>query len=145
MNRTTPTERAKASMGFQAANRRACCRNCSHATQVQPSGASNDAYPWRCTLGGFGVTAQAICGEHQAHGQEPGSAALAASERYMQATDALIAHDLEAALILVTGTFVSLTLSAIREQGHEPVADVLIDGGINRNITIHAAKVGCSA
>ena len=63
--RTTPTEKAKATMGYQAANQRPCCRNCAHSQQVSASGAYNDVHPWRCNQGGFGVTAQAVCKEYQ--------------------------------------------------------------------------------
>lgn len=44
------------------------------------------------------------------------------------------------ALSIVTGAFVSLTLSLLRAQGHEPDGEVRINGGENRDITIHAAK-----
>lgn len=44
------------------------------------------------------------------------------------------------ALSIVTGTFVGLTLQALREQGHEPEGEVLINGGDSRDVTIHAAK-----
>lgn len=64
--RTTPIDKKKAAMGYLNANQRPCCRNCSHGEQAPRSGAYNDVYPWRCTLGGFGVTAQAVCKEHNA-------------------------------------------------------------------------------
>lgn len=69
MTRTTPIDRAKAAMRYLNANQRACCRNCVHSQQVVPSGAYNDAYPWRCNKGGFGVTALAICSEYSLKGK----------------------------------------------------------------------------
>ena len=71
--RTTPIDRQKAAMGYQTANQRPSCRNCAHSEQVKPSGACNDSYPWRCQAGGFGTTAQAVCGRHQPH-QKGGTA-----------------------------------------------------------------------
>jgi hypothetical protein len=44
-------------------------------------------------------------------------------------------------LALLTGSFVSLTLEMLRREGHEPKGAVLLDGGKNRDITIHAPKV----
>lgn len=45
------------------------------------------------------------------------------------------------ALSIATGVFVSLTLSAMRSAGHDDSEEIRIDGGENRDITIHAAKV----
>lgn len=61
--RTTPIDRAKASMGYQTAMQRPCCRNCGHAKQGVRS--AGDFYPWICEKGLFGTTAQAVCKEHQ--------------------------------------------------------------------------------
>jgi hypothetical protein len=55
----------------------------------------------------------------------------------------LVEEDTEAALQLVTGMFVGLTLEYMRRRGHSPDCDVLIDGGGQRDITIHAPKKGC--
>lgn len=44
------------------------------------------------------------------------------------------------ALCIVTGAFVSLTLLLLEANGHKPEGDIHIDGGKNRDITIHAAK-----
>lgn len=63
-----------------------------------------------------------------------------AVENFENALLRLVEEDAQTALCLVTGAFVSLTLELIRRQGHEPVGDVLIDGGESRDITIHAAK-----
>ena len=59
-----PITEKKASMGYLNANQRQCCRNCIHSMQSTPSYSASDIHPWRCALGGFGVTAQAICEEH---------------------------------------------------------------------------------
>ena len=63
--RTSPIDNKKAAMGYQNANQRPSCGNCTHSEQVKPSYAYNDVYPWRCHKGGFGVTAKAVCQEHQ--------------------------------------------------------------------------------
>ncbi len=44
------------------------------------------------------------------------------------------------ALCIVTGAFVSLTLIMLEANGHKPEGDISIDGGENRDITIHAPK-----
>jgi cell division ATPase FtsA len=49
--------------------------------------------------------------------------------------------DVQDVLALLTGSFVSLTLEMLRRGGHDPKGDVLLDGGENRDITIHAPKV----
>lgn len=63
--RSTPIDRAKELMGYQNANQRPRCSNCHYSQQAERTGAYNDVWPWRCTKGGFGVTAQAVCNEHQ--------------------------------------------------------------------------------
>jgi hypothetical protein len=52
----------------------------------------------------------------------------------------LIETDTDAALQLITGMFVGLTLEYMRRRGHEPSGDIKIDGGRQRDITIHAPK-----
>lgn len=73
MRAPSPIDRAKASMGYQNANQRPCCRNCHYGSQAERTGAYNDVWPWRCTKGGFGVTVQAVCNEHQPY-QKGGAA-----------------------------------------------------------------------
>lgn len=63
-----------------------------------------------------------------------------AVENFENALLRLVEEDAQTALCLLTGAFVGLTLELIWRQGHEPVGDVLIDGGESRDITIHAAK-----
>jgi hypothetical protein len=46
-------------MGYQAANQRARCANCSHAEEM-----SKSPFSLHCANGGFMVTAYAICREH---------------------------------------------------------------------------------
>lgn len=43
-------------------------------------------------------------------------------------------------LSILTGSFVSLTLELLRRQGHDVTTAIKIDGGSERDITIHAPK-----
>lgn len=43
-------------------------------------------------------------------------------------------------LTLLTGAFVSLTVELVRRQGHDVDREIRIDGGEQRDITIHAPK-----
>lgn len=43
-------------------------------------------------------------------------------------------------LSLLTGAFVGLTLEVIRREGHDADREIKVDGGPNRDITIHAPK-----
>lgn len=43
-------------------------------------------------------------------------------------------------LSVLTGAFVSLTVELVRRQGHDVSQKIEIDGGTERNITIHAPK-----
>lgn len=43
-------------------------------------------------------------------------------------------------LSVLTGSFVGLTIELVRRQGCETDKDITIDGGMERNITIHAPK-----
>jgi ketosteroid isomerase-like protein len=49
--------------------------------------------------------------------------------------------DIQDVLALLTGAFVSLTLEMLRREGHEPTGAIRLDGGENRDITIHESKV----
>lgn len=64
-----------------------------------------------------------------------------ATDNFEAAILGLVDEDPAQALSILTGVFVSLTLSLLRNEGHEPIGDVRIDGGDNRDITIHAPKV----
>jgi ketosteroid isomerase-like protein len=55
--------------------------------------------------------------------------------------EAVSTADVQDVLALLTGSFVALTLEMLRREGHDPKGDVLLDGGENRDITIHAPKV----
>lgn len=46
---------------------------------------------------------------------------------------------------LLTGAFVSLTLALARQQGFDVCNEVKVDGGRERDITIHAPKAGSPA
>ena len=52
----------------------------------------------------------------------------------------LLQDDAEAALELIAGMLVGLTLEYSRRRGHDPEGDIKIVGGHQRDITIHAAK-----
>lgn len=43
-------------------------------------------------------------------------------------------------LSLLTGSFVSLTIEVLRRKGLDTTREIKIDGGKQRDITIHAAK-----
>ncbi len=43
-------------------------------------------------------------------------------------------------LSVLTGAFAGLTIELIRQSGNNPDLDITIDGGNERNITIHAKK-----
>ena len=43
-------------------------------------------------------------------------------------------------LSVITGAFVGLTVELVRRQGHDASKAITVDGGENRDITIHAAK-----
>ncbi|GAQ30268.1 putative uncharacterized protein [Ralstonia sp. NT80] len=45
---------------------------------------------------------------------------------------------------LITGVFVGLTVEVVRRQGHDVSMEIKVDGGPNRDITIHAPKQGSS-
>ena len=69
---------------------------------------------------------------------------MSTAEDFERVLMRMVEEDAATALCLITGAFVGLTLELIRQKGHEPVGDVLIDGGKNRDITIHATKEGCN-
>ena len=62
---SSPIQRAKDKMAYQAAGQRPSCRNCYHSEQAGDAIVHSGFYPWRCAKGGFGTTAQAVCAEHQ--------------------------------------------------------------------------------
>jgi hypothetical protein len=53
----------------------------------------------------------------------------------------LAGEDLPTALSVLTGCFVSLTLEMVKRAGHDTDRDIKVDGGDQRDITIHAPKV----
>lgn len=56
-------------------------------------------------------------------------------------SNALRDADVSDVLSLITGTFVGLTLEVIRRQGYDVDKEIKVDGGKNRDITIHPPKV----
>jgi hypothetical protein len=68
-----------------------------------------------------------------------------AEKNFEKAVIELAEEDVSAALSLLTGCFVSLTLEVLRREGHSADGDIKIDGGENRNITIHAEKEAANA
>ena len=67
---------------------------------------------------------------------------MSAADDFTDAFDALIEELGPAdALAVITGTFVHLTLAVVKHAGHSIDGDLKIDGGKQRDITIHAPKV----
>jgi len=50
----------------------------------------------------------------------------------------------EDVLSVITGAFVGLTIELVRHNGHDPEANITINGGDQRDITIHAKKGGAT-
>jgi hypothetical protein len=49
--------------------------------------------------------------------------------------------DIHDVLALLTGAFVGITMEIVRREGHDDSKAIKLDGGPNRDITIHEAKV----
>lgn len=67
--------------------------------------------------------------------------ATKAEKNFEKALLELASEDASTALSVLTGCFVSLTLEVLRRKGHVPDGDIKIDGGDQRDITIHPPKV----
>ncbi len=67
--------------------------------------------------------------------------ATRAEKNFEKALLELAGEDVSTALSVLTGCFVSLTLEVLRRKGHVPDGDIKIDGGDQRDITIHPPKV----
>lgn len=67
--------------------------------------------------------------------------ATKAEKNFEKALLELAAEDVSLALSVLTGCFVSLTLEVLRRNGHVPDCNIKIDGGDQRDITIHAPKM----
>ncbi|HEX5278147.1 MAG TPA: hypothetical protein VFW42_10815 [Fluviicoccus sp.] len=63
-----------------------------------------------------------------------------AEERFVEALGDLIKEDVVNALAVLTGAFVGLTVEMVSRQGHVSTGDITIQGGNERDITIHAEK-----
>lgn len=66
--------------------------------------------------------------------------ATKAEKNFEKALLELAGEDVSTALSVLTGCFVSLTLEVLRRKGHVPDGDIKIDGGDQRDITIHPPK-----
>ena len=65
----------------------------------------------------------------------------AAIDNFVEAFDRLIDEEGPAAsMSLITGCFVSLVIQYMEHKGYSTDRDITIDGGENRDITIHAPK-----
>jgi hypothetical protein len=53
---------------------------------------------------------------------------------------ALAETSVDEVLSVLTGAFVGLTVEVLRRSGHESEKEIKIDGGSQRDITIHAKK-----
>lgn len=60
------------------------------------------------------------------------------TKKFEEAFLELVETDTEAALQLITGMFVGLTLEYTRRRGEDASVELLIKGCGNRDITIHA-------
>lgn len=67
---------------------------------------------------------------------------MATIENLEKALLELVREDASATLSVLTGLFVSLTIEVLRRQGHVPDGEIRIDGGDQRDITIHKPKDG---
>lgn len=63
-----------------------------------------------------------------------------AQKKFEDALLGLAREDISLALSVLTGCFVGLTIQVLRQQGHVPDGDIKIDGGDQRDITIHPEK-----
>ena len=65
----------QAAMDFQSAGQRSGCRDCKHGKQVIVDRMPPyDTAGWECKLGGFKVSAMAICSKHESKRQIGGAA-----------------------------------------------------------------------
>jgi hypothetical protein len=55
-------------------------------------------------------------------------------------SDALDEATVDDVLTILTGAFVSLTVEVVRRAGHDISKPITVDGGKQRDITIHAPK-----
>lgn len=69
----------------------------------------------------------------------------AAVNNFRAALDTLVDEGADVALALVTGAFVGLVKAVMESNGLDTSGEILIDGGPNRSITIHAEKPKATA
>lgn len=60
-------------------------------------------------------------------------------------TDALDEAPAADVLTIITGAFVGLTLEVVRRAGHDTGEAITVDGGKERDITVHAPKAVAAA
>lgn len=64
-----------------------------------------------------------------------------AKENFEQALFALVDEaGASVAMGCVTGAFVGMVIGVMEQNGHDAGGEIKIDGGTNRDITIHAVK-----
>lgn len=55
-------------------------------------------------------------------------------------SDALDEAPVSDVLAIITGTFVSMTVELVRRQGYDTNKEIVVNGGDQRDITIHPPK-----
>lgn len=65
---------------------------------------------------------------------------MSAAEIFAEYLEDLVYEDPAMALSLITGAFVGLALGIVESKGGDRDKEIHIDGGENRDITIHAPK-----
>ncbi|WP_334043656.1 hypothetical protein [Burkholderia ambifaria] len=69
------------------------------------------------------------------------AARVDAIERLSAAIEAALDHaPVSDVLSVLTGAFVGLTIELVRRQGYDVAKEIKVDGGAQRDITIHAPK-----
>lgn len=63
-----------------------------------------------------------------------------AQQAFVDAFDHLLAESPVMALVMITGMFVATAVGVTEAHGHDTSGEVRIDGGKERDITIHAPK-----
>jgi hypothetical protein len=56
-------------------------------------------------------------------------------------SEALDSAPVSEVLTVLTGVFVGLTVELVRRQGHDVTKEIKVDGGQQRDITIHPPKL----
>jgi len=64
-----------------------------------------------------------------------------AQQAFVDAFDQVLSECPDTALVMITGMFVATTLGVTEAHGYDTTKEVFIDGGKERDITIHAPKL----